>query len=312
VKKNKIKIVIVGPGSMGCLFACLLSDEGREIWLLDKDEARAKKLNDNGIILEREGKDTHFKINICADPTMPGKPDLVVLCVKAYDTDTASSYLSPLVSNDTDILSLQNGVGNAEILCDIFGEQRVLCGTTVLGANLKVPGHVIHAGEGETVIGQPDGGTDRSEKVIDIFRESNIDVRQSKNIESVIWSKLLINSAINPLTAILSVRNGVLPKLDGAKEVMKDSVSEAVTVCEKKGIELAFDNPYEEALSVCEATSKNISSMLSDVRAGKKTEINQINGAVYKEAQKLGVSAPVNKNLTNLVMAIEMGHKSKI
>ena len=312
MKEKKLKIVIIGPGAMGCLFACLAHGNGNEIWLLDKDEARASKLNNEGITLEREGQKTQYKINVCNDPRKPGKADLVIICVKAYDTKKAAESCAPLISEHTDILSLQNGIGNSQILCDIFGENKVLCGTTAQGANLKGPGHVIHAGVGETVIGQPDSGTKRAKKAVDIFIKNEIDARVSDNIESVIWSKLLINAAINPLTAILGVRNGELPNIDAAKEIMKDAVDEVILVCEKKGIKLAFENPLDKALSVCNATSQNISSMLSDVRAKKKTEINQINGAVYNEAIKHGVLAPVNKNLTNIVMAIEKSHKSKI
>lgn len=308
----KEKIVIVGPGALGCLFAGLLSQGGHELWLLDKHPERARHLSLEGLTILDGPQKKNCMIKASADAEEPGIARLVVVCVKAYDTEAAAERARPLVGDQTDVLSLQNGLGNVEALVRVFGVERVLGGTTAQGANLVAPGQVRHAGRGETVIGEPEGGTTRAEAVAEIFNSIGIQTRVTTDLEGLIWSKLVINAAINPLTAILKVRNGALPSLESARAIMAGTVEEAVAICRRKGIQLLFDDPLARAVQVAEATAENISSMLQDVRAKRRTEIDYINGAAAREAEALGMAAPVNLALARVVTAIEQSYDLKV
>jgi 2-dehydropantoate 2-reductase len=297
---------------MGCLFAGALSGPGREVWLLDKNVERAREIENRGVIIERDDMQSAFRIKAAADPGEPEEADLVIICVKAYDTAAAAETASPLVGPRTTVLSLQNGLGNVEALVSAFGKERVLGGTTAQGANLVGPGHVRHAGAGETVIGEAGGGLERAREIAGLFQKNGIETKTTEDLPALIWSKLVINAAINPLTAIFGVRNGVLDQTDAARDMMREVCREAAMVCDKKGLKLLFDDPLEKALSVARATAENISSMLADVRARKRTEADQISGAVAREADGLGLSAPVNRTLALIVKAMEQTYSKKL
>ncbi|HUT52274.1 MAG TPA: 2-dehydropantoate 2-reductase [bacterium] len=312
MSERERKIVIVGPGAMGCLFAGLLDAPGREVWLLDKDAERAALIAKQGVIVESGGARSVHRVRVTSDPHGPGAAGLIVICVKAYDTAHAAERSRPLAGPDTLVLSLQNGLGNVETLVRIFGPDRALGGTTAQGANLVAPGHVRHAGRGETVIGEPGAGVKRADKIAALFHQSGIETATTNDLEALIWSKLVINAAINPLTAILGVKNGALPGSAAARELMARAVDETVKICDKKGIRLLFPDPLEKALAVARATAENISSMLADVRARKRTEIREINGAVAREAAALAMSAPANATLAQLVSALEETYAARI
>jgi 2-dehydropantoate 2-reductase len=305
------KIVIVGPGAMGSLFAGLLSGPGREVWLLDRRMKRARAIDFHGVIIEQGNEKKTVKVRVTADAAEIGTADLVIIFVKAYDTEAAARRAERLVGPATEVLSLQNGVGNVETLVGIFGPDQVLGGTTAQGANVVAAGHVRHGGRGETVIGQPGGGTERADRIAEWFKAGGLETRVTADLPGLIWSKLTINAAINPLTALLGVRNGVLPELETAREIMAAAVLEVAAVCEKKGIQLLFPDPLEKALAVAKATAENISSMLQDVRAERRTEVDQINGAVAREALALGLTAPVNQTLARLIKALEQSYERR-
>jgi len=305
------RIVIVGPGAMGCLFAGMLAGAGHEVWLLDKRPERSKSIADTGVTIEAQGQSSSFSVKATTDPREAGPASLLIFCVKAYSTIKAAAMAAPTLAPDGNALSLQNGLGNVEALIEVFGPERVLGGTTAQGATALGPGRVRHAGVGETVIGQPGGGDDRARAVADLFNQSGLATTVTDDLESLIWSKLVINAAINPLTAALRVKNGALPQIPSAVEIMRQAVSEVSRVCEKKGIGLLFDDPLDKALSVAEATGANLSSMLQDALKNRRTEIGQINGAVWREAEKIGVPAPVNRILALLVEAMENAYEQR-
>ena len=306
------KIVIVGPGAMGCLFAGMLQSSEREIRLLDKDPERASIINNQGINILRDEEKQVVAVKATAEPSDIGPADLVIICVKSYDTKSAALAASKAAGEKTLVLTLQNGTGNVETLAEVFGPERVMGGTTAQGANLVDTGKVRHAGAGETVLGELYGGTGRAEEVASLFNSCGLPARATQDISGVIWSKLVINVAINALTAILGVRNGALAETEATQQIMKEAIKEVMAVSNKKGIELMLDDPLERAIQVSQATARNISSMLQDVRAKRETEIDSINGAVAREAASLGISAPVNLTLTRLVKAIEETYEKKL
>lgn len=305
-----MKIAIVGPGALGCLLAGLLKSRTKEeIWLLDKYEDRAKKIGSSGIKVETASGPVSAKVNITHDPKDIGPCDLVVMCIKSYHTEDACKDIKEMVSSGTHVLTIQNGIGNVQILNDHFGEEKVIAAVTNHGATLLGTGHARHAGKGDTVIGRADGrvlGTVRD--VANILSKAGFETKISKDIESVIWSKLVINVGINALTAITRLNNGRLIEYDGTRDILRGAVQEAVKIVKRKRIKLGYDDPIQKVESVAKATGSNISSMLQDVLNKKRTEIDFINGAIVRQGKSLGIPTPVNDVLTNIVRTIESGY----
>ncbi|MFH2146052.1 MAG: 2-dehydropantoate 2-reductase [Candidatus Omnitrophota bacterium] len=309
------KIVIVGPGAIGCLFAAYLArGKHAEVWVLDKDVRRARKITASGITVDAlNNKSFKGKVNITADAAEIKSCDLVIICVKSYDTECAAKSIEKLLGENSHVLTLQNGLGNIEIIAEMVGRERVLAGVTSQGATLIEDGHIRHAGCGDTVIGRLDGKlTVAMRDVRDIFARVGFPTRLSKDINSLIWSKLIINVGINAQTAITRLHNGRLVEFAGTREILSLAVSEAVRVAKKKRIKLIYDDPIQKVESVCLATSANISSMLQDVLKKKKTEIDYINGAIVRQAKSFNLPAPTNLMLTNFIKTIESTYDKQV
>jgi len=304
-----MKIVIVGPGAMGCLLAVLKSKARQEVWLLDKDRERAAKLNTCGISLEGLSGAMRLPVKASVDAKEIGSADLVVICVKSYDTREAIMRAKPLISQNTRVLTLQNGIGNIEIISEVVGFDRVIGGVTSHGATLLEDGVVRHAGKGETVIGRIDGKIPVEMRAIrEVFNKAGVETRISRDIKGLLWSKLIINTGINALTAITGLKNGKLLDFEGSRRILRQAVTEAVRVAKRKRIKLIYDDPLAKVESVCEATAGNISSMLQDVLRKKRTEIDFINGVIVRQGQELGIPVPVNAVLVDLVKTIEASY----
>jgi 2-dehydropantoate 2-reductase len=310
-----MKIAVVGPGALGCLIAGLLKSKTKEeVWLIDKPiRTGARRIKDDNIRIEGLSGTFAAKLDILTQPKGIGRVDLAIISVKSYATEDAAKSIKDIVGANTHVLTLQNGLGNVQILNDYFGRERVIAGVTSHGATLLAPGHARHAGKGETIIGRSDGrvlGFVRD--VSGLLSKAGFETKVSKDIDSVIWSKLIINAGINAVTAITRLPNGKILEHDGAREVMRGAVQEAVKVAKRKKIKLAYDDPIQKVESVCKGTASNISSMLQDVLNKKRTEIDFINGAISRQAKALGIQTPVNDALTNLVKAIEASYQEAI
>ena len=306
-----MNLLIVGPGAMGCLFAARLKNAGNDVTLLDHNKKRARKINKQGISVN--GVSGKYTVQI---PTMAGNvpfsPDFIFICVKSNDTRAAGESVSSCVGADTKIVTLQNGLGNIEILSNIFKDEKVLGGVTAQGATLLGEGSIRHAGEGETIIGPKGKEEDSAEKLASILNNAGFKTHLTDNVEELIWGKLIINTGINALTAITRLRNGRLPITSGTRDIMADAVREAVTVAEAKGINLPYKDPLNRVIKVCEATKENVASMLQDVLKERITEVEMINGAIVREGDKLGIPAPVNRTLTNLVKTIQDTYQERL
>jgi len=308
-----MKIGIVGAGAMGGLFGGMLTRAGQDVWLIDNHNERAEKINREGLIIEPskalqpgEPKQEIIKIKATTEPREVGPCDLVILLVKAYDTEEATRNSLPLTGSKTVWLTLQNGLGNIERMGKIVGKGRVVGGVTYQGATVLEEGRIRHAGCGKTMIGEIDGKVSgRVKHISDIFNQAGIDTEISDNIEGVLWGKLLINAVINPLTAITRVRNGQLLESPFLKETMKLIVEEAMRVPLKKGIRLPYQKVFEKVEESCQTSRDNISSMLQDILRKKRTEVDFINGAIVSEAEKIGISTPLNRALWNIVKFLE-------
>ncbi|MCM8782547.1 MAG: 2-dehydropantoate 2-reductase [Candidatus Omnitrophica bacterium] len=312
-RSGGVRIAVVGPGAMGCLLAAFLAKAKEEVCLIDHNSERVKNINEDGIKIEGISGEFTIKVKATAEPKEIGICQLVVICVKSYDTEEAIKSVKELIGENTQVLTLQNGIGNVQILNDIVGEDKVIGGVTSHGATVLGPGHIRHAGKGETIIGKANGkvlGPIR--EVVNVLNTAGFETKVSKDINGLIWSKLIINVGINALTAATRLNNGRLIEYDGTKEIMRAAVQEAVKVAKRKRIKLVYDDPIQKVEGVAKATAGNISSMLQDVLKKRRTEIDFINGAIVRQGKALNMPTPVNETLTNLIKTIESSYDKQL
>ena len=300
-----MKTVIMGAGAMGSLFGGLLSRVGEEVWLVGNRKEQIDPICSVGLTFEEKGKLQIIPINATSDVTSVGKADLVIFFIKTYHTEKAVSDALVLEKEETIFLTLQNGLGNEEVICKKIDRKKVMLGITGHGATLLKPGHIRHAGWGKTFIGELDHRiTDRAIRIVQMFCEAGIETEVSSNIHDHVWGKLLINVGINALTALTGFKNGQLLDYPETTRLVEKLVFEAAEVARRKGVHIE-ENPIEKVRKAIEATRENRSSMGQDFDHSRETEIDAINGAVVREAQPLGIPVPFNQAVTDLVKAIE-------
>ena len=300
-----MKTVIMGSGAMGNLFGGLLTLAGEDVWLVGNKKEQIDAIRSAGLAFEEKGELRNIPMNATLEVPSVGKADLVIFFVKTYDTETAVSDALVLEKEDTVFLTLQNGLGNEEVICQKIDRKKVMLGVTGHGATILGLGHIRHAGWGKTFIGELDHRiTDRAARITQMFCGAGIETEVSPNIHDHVWGKLLVNAGINALTALTGFKNGQLLDYSETTRLMEKLVFEAAEVARRKGVHLEED-PVEKVRKTIEATKENRSSMGQDFDQRRKTEIEAINGAVVKEAESLGIPVPFNQALTDLVKAIE-------
>ncbi len=310
-----MNIGVVGAGAIGSLFYFFLSKKVKNLILLDKEKKRASLLKEKGLIVFKNSKSYKVSLNITAEPQDLKDVDLFLICVKSYDTLEVARIIKSIPNRNKEyfVLSLQNGLGNLEILSEILGEEKVLGGVTNMGSTLIDVGVIRLAGEGKTIIGKRGKRLPSILKEIrSIFNACDISTSLTRDLEAALWSKLLINVAINPLTAVLRVRNGWLLKNPHSYLLMQMILNEAERVAKKKRIKLLYDDVQAKVEAVCRATSENVSSMLQDVLRGKRTEIDYLNGAIYRLGESLKVPTPLNFIFFKLVKSIEENYPQRV
>jgi 2-dehydropantoate 2-reductase len=287
----------------------MLREAGHRVIMIDNQPDRAEKIASDGIHIKGISGERRVEIEASADPGDAEGCDLVVIATKSYDTQTAIESVAAALGSSTPVLTLQNGLGNVETIARVVGDNRTIGGITSQGATLVSAGSIIHAGKGKTVIGTPSNNlTDNLKLARDILDSADFGPQTSSDLEGTIWSKLIINVGINALTAITRLNNGRLLEFEGTRRIMSDAVAEAAEVARAKGVKIAQADPLAQVEEVCRLTATNVSSMLQDVLARTRTEIDAINGAVATLGRQAGVATPVNASLASLVRAIESSY----
>lgn len=301
-----MRIGIVGSGALGSVLGGLLIEAGYDVTMVERDQDQVRLVRQNGYWLEGvSGKRCIRPRIISLDEDIP-VVDLAIVVVKSYDTEQATKTLSRLVGDTGIVLTVQNGIGNWEIIERAF-PGRVLLGTTTMGAMTVGRGSFRHTGFGATNFGEPDSeAKERTLAVRDVLEKMNGGpVSVVDNAIGCVWSKLIVNAAINAPATLLRLRNGDLPGSASGRQLIHDIVKECLMVVEAKKIRLVFDDPESHVIEVCKGTAPNINSMFQDIIAGRRTEIDFINGAISSQAQALGLSAPVNRTLTLMIRILE-------
>ncbi|MBW1955986.1 MAG: 2-dehydropantoate 2-reductase [Deltaproteobacteria bacterium] len=302
-----MKIAVIGAGAMGSLFGALLAEAGSNVWLVDVWKEHVAAVNERGLIFETKGKQRTVKIRATLDPAEVGSARLVIVFVKSTHTAAASRTAALLAGTDGTVLTLQNGMGNAELLAAAAPAEQIVVGTTSHGATLLGPGHIRHAGKGPTVIGpwsKTGGGMNRAKDAAAVFNEASITTEVVEEVLPVLWNKLIINVGINAITALTGIKNGQLLDLEATRHLSAAAVEEAMAVARAQGVSVRED-AVDHVLAVAEATAANRSSMGQDVDQKRTTEIDAINGYVVRSAEALGLAVPVNRTLTALIQTLQ-------
>jgi len=306
-----MKVAIIGAGAMGSLFGALLTEGGHEVWLCDIWQDHIKALMQSGLKIEWKGENRSVSMKATNDPRQIGESDLVLIFVKSTQTKSAAESAALLAGRNGWVMTLQNGMGNAETIAEHAPSNRILAGTTAHGATMLEAGSIRHAGAGPTTFGMWAGGEKEfqiAQQIAGQFTQAGIESTAVEAIRPVIWDKLLVNVGINAITALTGIKNGQILDLELTRELSRAAVEEATAVAQAQGIEIRKD-PATHVFQVAAATAANRSSMGQDVDHRRPTEINAINGFVVREADRLGLPAPVNRALMALVETIEAHYK---
>ena len=305
-----MRIAIIGAGAMGSLVASYLAPTN-EVWMLDSWRDHIDAITNNGLM--RTIDDTtvvttpHATTDVASIPTC----DVAIVLVKYHQTAWAGQQARQVIGHSGVCVTLQNGVGNGDILATVIPPERVCVGVTSLGATLVGPGVVRHAGMGATVFANAQN-TATMNSVAAAFQTSGLPASTQRDVASIVWGKLIVNVGINALTGILRVTNGVLTRNLDALQILTEAVTEAVTVAHAEGITLPYHDPLAHVLQVATATATNRSSTLSDVLRGSPSEIPTINGAIVRAAARHGIPVPVNTLLCSLMASIDATHHEQI
>jgi len=296
-------LLIVGTGAMACLFAARLSAAGVGVTMLGSWLEGLEALRQHGVTLvDAEGGEQSYPVHATDDPCETPQVHHVLVLVKSWQTDRAIRQLAECLAPEGVVLTLQNGMGNREKLAKSLGARRVALGVTTIGANLVGPGRVRPAGEGVISLSVHA----RLGPLADMLRKAGFIVETAPDPDSLLWGKLVINAAINPLTALLTVPNGVLMERPTARALMVSVAREAAAVAVAQGLHLPYPDPVVAVETIARRTALNRSSMLQDIQRGAPTEIDAICGAIVQAGEQTGVPTPVNRTLWHLVKALEV------
>jgi len=294
-------ILIVGTGALATLFAARLSEAGVGVTMLGTWQAGLEALREEGArLVGLDGVEYAYPVRATDDPAECRGARLALVLVKGWQTERAARQLSACLDEDGLALTLQNGLGNREILVGNLGSRRVSLGVTTTGATLLGPGLVRLGGEGAISLEEHL----RLEPVEAMLRSAGFTVNVVEDVRSLVWGKLVVNAAINPLTALLRVPNGELLQRPTALSLMDKLASEAAEVARALGVDLPFESPGSAAEEVARQTAANRSSMLQDVLRGAPTEIDAICGAIVRAGEAASVPTPVNRVMWELVKAL--------
>lgn len=287
-------VAVVGAGAIGSALGADL-DTVTDVTVIGHESPHLERLRTGPLrILEPDGSTTTRKISVTTDHGAVASADLIVLAVKSHDTAEAMADLEPHLDG-SDVLTVQNGLGNIETIRESVAPESVVGGTTTAGVIQEEPGTVRLSNRGKTRIGRPWGDSKASVTAIaDTLRAAGYETEVVEDVQRAIWEKVLVNVGINPITALGRVRNGALRSGPG-RDLMKSAIEEAARVARAEGYDV--DAAMERALEVVEATAENRSSMLRDVESGRKTEIGALNGAIVDRAEAHGLDTPINETL---------------
>jgi 2-dehydropantoate 2-reductase len=300
-----MKIAVVGAGAMGSIFGARFHQAGHDTVLVDVAQPLVDTINADGVTVVRGDDETVTRVPATTDPASVGPVDVVVFFTKCYHTPSAAEGARPLVGPDTVVASLQNGWGNGDVLAAAYPPEQVVVGVTYNSGLVQGPGRVVHPAEQPTLVGSFADGGDGAGRLAEALESAGLTATVASPVRPEIWKKLILNAATLPASALTGMNAGALGACGDTAALVSETTREAVNVAQALGYEIDYDERIGTILALLEKAGPSKASMLQDVEAGRRTEIDVINGAVVKAADEVGVDVPINRALVQLVKGWE-------
>jgi 2-dehydropantoate 2-reductase len=295
---NSMNVAVMGAGAVGCYFGALLAKGGHSVTLIGRAQ-HVEAVRAQGLRIETSRFEAYVPIQATTEASGVMDADVVLFCVKSSGTESAGRDMLPYLKLDTAILSLQNGVDNAERLQAVLG-RAVIPAVVYVAAEMKGPGHVKHHGRGDLAIGSHSA----SARIAAAFSSAGIPTFVSDDVIAALWEKLIINCAYNALSAVPQLPYGRIVEIPEVAGVMNDVVRECVAVAEASGVSIPEDIAGRVA-AIARAMPNQYSSTAQDLARGKTSEIDYLNGYVIRKGAELGISTPANRVLYTMVKLAE-------
>jgi 2-dehydropantoate 2-reductase len=296
-----MRFAVVGSGNMGCVYGANLARIGEDVTMVDVWADHVAAMRTSGLQMSGLNGEFVAKVEAVTDPGQAKQADAVIITVNAYNTAAAAESARVILAADGFALTLQNGLGNVEILREVLGSHRVLAGLTFHSGDLKGPGQVTHTNKGPTYLGELDKSqSGRLKAVFDRFQLAGLEPVLEADIVSVLWGKFVHNCGLNAICALTDLRPGHIrevPDLDAFQTLI---IEEVLALVKAKGIQIPEKNPVE-VIKAYSASKFHRVSMKQHLDRGRETEIDALNGYVVRESEKLGLKAPYNDALTKLM-----------
>ena len=302
-----MKIAVVGAGAMGSVYAGLLADAGNEVWAVDVWKEHVDAINDRGLRIEGASGDRTVRLKATSSCNEVGPCELIIIATKAAQVGEAAKSIEPMIGDDTLILTIQNGLGAAERICQYRDPDNILIGVAGgFGASMKGPGHAHHNGMELIRLGEMKGAvSERLENVAKTWRNAGFNVRAFDDIEQLVWEKFICNVTFSGPCTVLRRRVGEVMAEENSWKVALACGLEAHAAGVAKGVNFSFDDPRAYVHDFGSKIPGARPSMLLDHLARRRSEIDAINGMVPVVAREFGVGAPVNEVIVSLVKSLE-------
>jgi 2-dehydropantoate 2-reductase len=301
-----MRVAVVGAGAMGSIFGARFQQGGLETVLVDVAQPLVDTINANGVTVVRGDEEQVERVPATTDPASAGTQDLVVFFVKCYHTAAAAELAAPLVGPETVVASLQNGWGNGDVLARTFDPGRIAVGVTYNSGTVLELGKVAHPGVGPTYVGPfADGSADGARQVASALEAGGLEAVVVEPIRQEIWKKLILNAATLPTAALTGMNAGALTAREEMHALVSETGREAVAVARALGYDIDPEERVEYIHGLLTKAGPTKASMLQDFEAGRRTEIDVINGAVVRAGEEQGVDVPLNRAFVALVKGWE-------
>lgn len=301
-----MRIAVIGAGAMGSIYAGRLS-KNNEVILIDLKEDVIDKINEAGIKIDENGAtNTYYpKAYVKSDGLDP--VDLIIVFVKSMFSESALKENENLISEDTYLMTLQNGAGHQEILKKFVSEDKVIIGTTEDNGAVIGLGHVKRGGVGNTNIGLINKDSDESflEKIKESFVSCGFNLNIEENINQLIWNKIITNASLSVLTGILQVPIGFIASNENSWTLCKNLINEVLETGRAQGLSFDTDKEVEKVRLTSVNNPDGLTSIYADIKEGRKSEVDTISGAIVKAGKEFGVNTPYSEFAVNAVHALE-------
>ncbi len=297
-----LKVAVMGAGAVGCYYGGMLARAGHEVVLIARPQ-HVEAMARDGLRMQTTSFDERVRLAASPHPSAMQDADLVLFCVKSTDTEAAGLQLRPHLKAGAVLLTLQNGVDNAERLQGVLPEHEVAAAVVYVATEMAGPGHVRHNGRGELVIAP----SSASEALAQALIAAGVPTQVSANVRGALWAKLILNCAYNAVSAIIQLPYGKTVLGEGMQNVMRDVVAECLAVARADGVKISGEpGSVHDAVNKLSASMPlQFSSTAQDLARGKRSEIDYLNGLIVRRGEALGVPVPANRVLWALVKLLE-------